>query len=225
MTDRKALAKECLRIEKAGGSVRDYLRGLGFVSPWGTWFNLQREILHRGPMNITDGIGEKKGVEKMGKIREEKVHKRRRADNLEVILAAIRAEEDPVEALGKIGYLEPAQIYTDTKAWAKQNAPEKYAELPQNLQTWRKRIREAEAQEMTAEEIRAEEEEEITEGINREGFRATGIRTAYGEFRISSNGYFFFGSPENDEIEMPVERWREFIQDIPRVLRIMGVEL
>ena len=57
MRDREQLARECVEIEKRGGCVRDYLRGLGCVSPWGTWHRLQKEELGRSDAQITDGKG------------------------------------------------------------------------------------------------------------------------------------------------------------------------
>ena len=57
--DRHQLALDCQAVEKSGRSVREYLSGLGFISPWGTWFNLQREELNRKDFQITDGRGER----------------------------------------------------------------------------------------------------------------------------------------------------------------------
>ena len=55
--DRRQLAEECERIEKDGGSVRDYLAARGCISPWGTWYRLQKEQLGRKEWQITDGKG------------------------------------------------------------------------------------------------------------------------------------------------------------------------
>lgn len=61
--DRERVAEECLRIEKHHGDVLAYLRGIGCISPWGTWYRIQREQLGRKAWQITNG----KGVEKLGK--------------------------------------------------------------------------------------------------------------------------------------------------------------
>ena len=53
--DRQAVARECERIEQDGGDVLGYLRARGCVSPWGTWYRLQKEELHRRGPQITDG--------------------------------------------------------------------------------------------------------------------------------------------------------------------------
>ena len=45
--DRELLAEECLEIERSGGDVLGHLAAVGCVSPWGTWFRLQKEQLGR----------------------------------------------------------------------------------------------------------------------------------------------------------------------------------
>ena len=55
--NREQLARECIRIEMAGGDVREFLKNSGCISPWGTWHRLQREELGRNPWQITDGKG------------------------------------------------------------------------------------------------------------------------------------------------------------------------
>ena len=55
--NRQQLARECVEIEKAGGSVREYLASKGCISPWGTWYRLPKEELGRAECHITDGKG------------------------------------------------------------------------------------------------------------------------------------------------------------------------
>ena len=61
--DRHQLALECQEVERLGGSVRDFLRGRGAVSPWGTWYRLQIEELGRKNAQITEGVEKRDGVE------------------------------------------------------------------------------------------------------------------------------------------------------------------
>ena len=59
--DRKAMALECREVERCGGNVLDFLREQGAVTPWGTWYRLQVEELHRKKYEIRDGKGTKMG--------------------------------------------------------------------------------------------------------------------------------------------------------------------
>lgn len=65
----------------------------------------------------------------------------------------------------------------------------------------------------------------ITKPVNYDGFSITGVRAEYGEFHISCNGYLFFGANDHDELEMPVDVWKKFAAELPRVMAILGVEL
>ena len=122
--DRSELAQECLAIEKAGGDVLAYLKEKGSVSPWGTWFRLQKDYLGRKDFQITKGRG--KDMNLFGS----------RIDMLDACIKEIEEGRNPVTMLSERGYKSPTQAYTDTKCWAKKNAPEKYAQLPENLRNW-----------------------------------------------------------------------------------------
>ena len=45
--ERQRILKKCLEIENEGGNVLDYLATENYMSPAATWFNMQREMLHR----------------------------------------------------------------------------------------------------------------------------------------------------------------------------------
>lgn len=63
----------------------------------------------------------------------------------------------------------------------------------------------------------------ITKPLNYAGFEVTGLKTDYGRFQVSNNGYLFFGANADDELEMPVEIWKKFAEDLPRVMEILGI--
>lgn len=218
--DRGQMARECLEIEKRGGDVLAFLRGKGCVSPWGTWHRLQKEELGRKDGEISLGKG--KEAKNVGYQKTEKV-KRTREENLDLIIEEIREQRDPVEALGKLGYSEPGQVYTDVKNWAKQNAPEKYAMLPANLAAWKKSrgLCRTETQELT---LSAGENYVLNVAEDMEDVVITGIRLECGDYRVC-NGYLYFGSNEKDVLEMPVEIWRKFVKELPKAMRILGVEV
>ena len=45
--ERQRILKKCLEIENEGGNVLAYLATENYMSPAATWFNMQREMLHR----------------------------------------------------------------------------------------------------------------------------------------------------------------------------------
>ena len=125
MTDRHELAVECLKIEKAGGSVLEFLKGKGCISPWGTWHRLQKEELRRQDWQITEGRGRK--MDHFG-IKDQVA---------EAIVREIEAKRDPLAMLTERGYAAASAKYTDTKCWAKKSRPDLYEKFPENLRWWK----------------------------------------------------------------------------------------
>ena len=240
--DREQLARECLKIEKSGGSVREYLANCGCISPWGTWYRLQREELHRQSWQIKDG---KEGKD-MGKITLE--IKKKAVDvalqgghpttylreqgvknpsstwyvikkNLEKVdpityakvLAASKEEEEAIQAAPVTeGTAEP-KIQLTIK-------PEEVSRIFNAVDEA------AEKRKIKVEEVALKSEDvRITKPTNFDGFDITGLRTEYGEFHVSCNGYLFFGANDHDELEMPVDVWRKFASDLPRIMDILGI--
>lgn len=64
----------------------------------------------------------------------------------------------------------------------------------------------------------------VTKPVNYDGFEVTGLKTEYGRFQLSNNGYLFFGANSDDELEMPVDIWRRFAEDLPKIMQILGIE-
>lgn len=115
--DREELARRCARIDAAGGSVREFLKGLGFISPWGTWFRLQKEELGRKDWQITDG----RGNEEMKKVTLEQKKKA-----VDIALSG----GNPLDYLKEIGSKQPAALWYAIKKVLKEADPEKYGKLP-----------------------------------------------------------------------------------------------
>ena len=115
--DRAALAHKCERIEKAGGSVLDYLRSQGCISPWGTWHRLQREELCRKDYQIRDG----KGNELM---------KRYTAEQKQKAIDIALSGENPRPYLRSIGCSKPDALWHTIKKALKESDPETYARIP-----------------------------------------------------------------------------------------------
>lgn len=116
--DRAELARACVEVEKAGGSVREFLAEQGCISPWGTWYRLQKEELHRKESQITDGKGR---VNMARKITLEQKKK--------VVQIAIEGG-DPLEYLRQLGSKNPSGLWWTIKNDVKAADPELYAKIP-----------------------------------------------------------------------------------------------
>lgn len=124
--DRQAVARECERIEQDGGDVLGYLRARGCVSPWGTWYRLQKEELHRRGPQITDGK-EKNNMPRKARYTD--------AQRDEAIRIALNGGT-PIPYLEEtVGYEEGWLGWASIKKWAKRSKPEIYAKLPARLPT------------------------------------------------------------------------------------------
>jgi len=118
--DREALARDCVEIESAGGSVRDYLRERGFISPWGTWYRLQKEELHRKEHEITYG-------------RENTMATRVSLEQKKKAVQIALDGGNPFDFLSDCGSKEPAGLWWTIKQNLKKVDPETYAKLPAML--------------------------------------------------------------------------------------------
>ena len=120
MTDRALLAEECLQIEKSGGDVLDYLKSKGAVSPWGTWFRLQREELGRQMCQINDGKGRKRLM-------------RLTLDDKKKAVQIAVDGGNPLNFLRELGSSNPCDCWEKIKKGLEQADPELYAKLPERL--------------------------------------------------------------------------------------------
>ena len=220
--DRTELAKRCARIDAAGGSVREYLSELGFISPWGTWHRLQKEELHRKDHEITEG----KGSEEMGKIT---LEQRKKAVDI-----ALKGES-PIPFLKKCGAKNPTASWVYIKKVLKEAKPEIYAQLmalkeqpEENTIPTADGIPFEKAAEISVEktagnavnyaEVIALEEKEGTDELT---YQVTGLRTSCGEYSINGKE-LFFTIPDDQEIGLPIELWKRIAKELPGVLKVLG---
>lgn len=116
--ERAELAKACVEVEKAGGSVREFLAEQGCISPWGTWYRLQKEELHRKEYQITDG-----------KRRENMARKITLEQKKKAVQIAIEGG-DVLEYLRNLGSKNPTGLWWTIKNDVKAADPELYAKIP-----------------------------------------------------------------------------------------------
>lgn len=216
--DRLELAKRCARIDAAGGSVRDYLHELGFISPWGTWHRLQKEELGRKDYEITEG----KGSEEMRKIT---LEQRKKAVDI-----ALKGES-PMKFLKECGAKNPTASWVYIKKILRETKPEIYAQLMAlKEQPDEEPIQ---AEEITADEIHPQKiagkavnyaeviavEEKV--GTDELTYQVTGLRTSCGEYSINGKE-IFFTIPDDQEIGLPIELWKRIAKELPGVLKVLG---
>lgn len=218
MTDREELAMECDRLDKAGGNVRGFLRSLGYISPWGTWHRLQKEELHRDENKITEG----KGKVEMGKLTLEQ-----KKQAVEIAISG----GNPLDYLKGIGNQNPSAAWYYIRKTLKDADPEKYALLKKEpkedvepSQAGQETVQAANEKPVTCCARSTRKGVEVPDELPEDEDVVTGIRTKCGEFRISNNGFMYFGGNEKgDELEMPVKTWLIFATDLPRVMKKLGI--
>jgi hypothetical protein len=111
--------EHCAQIEKNGGNVLSYLKSEGYVSPRGTWFNLQDEFSGRKRSQFTDG---KPGGKKiMGR----KITLEDKKNAVKVALGG----GDPEEYLRSLGIKDTRQTWYRIRADLKTADPETWERL------------------------------------------------------------------------------------------------
>ena len=236
--DREQLAKECLKIEKADGNVLEYLRSVGCISPWGTWYRLQKEELRRRPDQIKNG----KGYDAMGMIT---LEKKKKAVDL-----AIRGIS-PIPYLRECGSKKPGVTWSNIMRALETADPAKYNMLTkmrgfEPMKEAQKAMEQPEV-DMTikAEDLAktnpepemkltihaaeiaddAEPEEAIGAPIFCGTLHVSAVRDdSIGEFYYDSKfGVMDWRAPDGDEVSLNAESWRELIGKLPEIMKILGI--
>ena len=202
---RSALAKECLRIEKAGGSVREFLREAGFISPWGTWWRLQKEELGRTDVQIRDG----KGGNGMRKITLEA-----KKQAVEIAIGG----GNPLPYLKQCGSRNPEALWGMIKRDLKKADPEKYAQIPARIGGRKK-------EEENMEQETRQEEELAARPVNCGEFNVTAVRdNELGRFEWDEKDLvMYWRSNAGDELCLAPEEWRKLAESLPKVMEIFGI--
>lgn len=130
--EKMAFAKECLKIEKQGGNVQEYIaQNWPSYTPRATWYNLQKQYLCRNVNQLTEGKPktERKEVKNMTKRRDRNVV-------FDEIVKIIEAHGDPVAWFEENGYSFPITGWQDLKKWARIHKPDEVHKLPENLRRY-----------------------------------------------------------------------------------------
>ena len=208
--------------------MREFLHSACCVSPWGTWYRLQREELGRKLWQIQDG----KGVEVMGKITLEQKKKA-----VDIALAG----NDPVPYLRECGSEKPAVTWFNIKRGLEKADPEKYGMLDEiadkpvtkeepkidmtiNSEEIAEKPREIKMDDLV---FRAKSEPEITDPgiVFGESLRVTAICDPdLGEFYHDRKFKCMdWRLEDGDEVSLSVGGWHRLIEKLPEILKILGI--
>ena len=219
--NRHQLALECVKIEKTGGSVRDFLRQQGCISPWGTWYRLQREELGRTDAQITEG----KGDESMKQIR---LTDDQKAQAVKIAIAG----GDPRNYLRDCGSKAPDVMWQSIRAKIMAEDPETYEKLPKRIPRAGKKKQEVELvyDPSIAEEYRQEQAEDAERKEPEPKKETKMLRALVAEGlagRWSTDGeviQLMDADAMEGLADMTLEEWQAAIMELPAVLHMFGME-
>lgn len=213
--DRERTARICARIEHAGGNVLEYLREAGCVSPWGTWFRLQREELGRAKIQITDG----KGRKDMRKLTLE--------DKKNAVNIAIEGG-NPLQYLKEIGCGNPSASWAYIKKNLQIADPEKYerlmdAQAPKEEEEMPEADVVIDAEKIAAREENATAVPVCTAPLSYGGFKVRCIENEWGKFYYDSKfDLLDWTAVSGEEVSFTPEAWCEFIENLQKAMAILG---
>ena len=223
--DRLKLARECVEVEKAGESVRDFLRQRGCISPWGTWYRLQKEELGRSRSEITDGKGKD-----MKRVRITDIQK---AEAVKIAMAG----GDPRNYLRDCGSKAPDIMWQKIRDKLRAEDPEAYAKLPARIprakrslpkgfvpiDVYKPKKKKVEIKDKLPEEARNME----SQGKKTITVKATAAEGMAGTWRKSGDMIaldIYRDNVRKSECEMTPKEWEAAAAELPEVLRLFGVE-
>ena len=249
MRDQKELARECLEVEQSGGSVLEFLKGKGHISPRATWIRLQMNELGRKDAELTDGKTAK--MEKDKRCRNLTAEMKNKA--VEMAISGV----DPRPYLGRdCGMLDPEAAWSRIRTGLKKTDSERFMQLPKRMPRssgWgtnsgmfngKKKVDKGmpkqetptvkidgalkiETPEGNRVEVVEMPEKKITKPLNYDGFEVTAIRDGdVGEFyydrKFETIDWRTLGG---DEVSMGPAFWKIFYEKLPKIMAVLGVEL
>ena len=249
----RTIVARCVEIEKEGGDVLGYLRSEHYVTPRATWYNFQREWLHRKPGEYTEGKPGKGGTKKMSV-----TMKAERQKRLEDLKARISGGMGIREALADMGYRGKGagQTYRQIRNFAMAYDPEALGMLPERISDAEKRAKviepalkmdgeprieipeagmmiDAEVPEGCSGLIHGTKGEKaaaaITQPVCYDGMTVREVEQLFGRYRRSDiNGEIYIDFENADRADImsyTVGQWRGFLEELHKAARILGVEL
>lgn len=242
ITEIKQIANHCLEIERAGGDVLAYLRTEHYISPRGTWFNMQREILHRSRSQITDGRPERKEDDDMAKNHKLTLQQKNHAVELAI------AGKNPIPYLVECGAKNPYASWDYITKVLQKNDPDRYAKIPPMIigKVVKKEATddgikvEVDTSPVRAEDvlkavgIEPDDEKPDDTGYQLGGFTAVEtmpVKLCYRILQLSTDTGVYTKEPEdkmsfrtgNKSITLTVEQWKQMLSEAPVIMHDMGL--
>ena len=154
---------------------------------------------------------------------------------------AVDKGENPTKFLKDLGYKNPQQALTDLRRLAKEKDPELYEKI-RSKKTEQQTEKEPETKSINAGPGDGDDEEwqrwvpdpepeepvKITKPVTFEGFPVCGVKGRFARYDTSttSSGQWLDVNFDNgDCISLTVPDWREFLTELNRAAKILGVEL
>ena len=229
MRDQKALALQCMEVEDAGGSVIEFLKGLGFISAAATWERLQLNELGRLPNRLNDG----KGKKIMGKLT---IENKKRSVQLAL------SGKNPLEYIRSCGVKNAAEAWGKIKRDLKEVDPETFEKLPKRLPNPKKDPEGTLADAMQGMKdaadgffgackdmgLNVEPKEEKPRRnhtlLRNSNYIVSAIRTDLGEFYYDKKfDRLDWRTIEGDEVSMSPAVWFQLYEMIPEIMGILEV--
>ena len=242
--EKSEILAHCLELERTGGDILAYLWSENYLTPRATWFNYQREWLHRKPYEYTDGKPKKKKeTNDMARLIITDEQK------LEAAQIAINGGS-PFAFLKGLGAKNPGGAWYNVKQWLEKTHPDVLEKIPTHSKAWRApkelKLDAGENYEISAKEamdnikeaaddffdgcknagLNIELAPEEVKPLSLDGLEIAGIRHQdLGEFYYDKKfNSIDWRTPEGDEVGMSPVWWRQLLSDLPKILKMLGVE-
>ena len=239
--EKLAIVEHCMDLEREGGDIQAYLYSEHYYTPRATWHNIQREYLHRKPYERTDGKPTKKGDGNMVILTDDQ--------RMEAVTLAIEGK-NPKTYLEGLGCPDPEQTWYRIRQWCKDKRPDAFEKLPMKGKRYEKpkaeeapvvkidgpiRIETPEVnnvQIMTPGKICPAERDTDIVKMNKElDFDGRYATTA---IEVDELGEFYYDrkhntvdwrAPSGDEVSLGPIWWRQLMEDLPLILKKLGVSV
>ena len=230
MRDQRELALRCMEVEDAGGSVIEFLHGLGFISASATWQRLQLNELGRLPNRLSDGRS--KNI--VGKLT---IENKKRAVQLTL------NGKNPLEYIRSCGIKNAAEAWGKIKRDLKEVDPETFARLPKRLPNPKKAEDAIMLDEVTKAALQHPERPIVSpiSPVVVETPEAPKIvkPLTYGDYTVcciesKTFGRFYWDRDHNhldwttgegEEVSFTPQGWKMFLEELPKVAKLLGVKL
>ena len=247
--EKEAIVSHCVELEKEGGDILGYLWSENYLTPRATWCNFQREWLGRKPYEYTDGKPTKKGGKRKMHCRLTQ-EDREKAIQIAIDGGDPRpflqnlGSQDPNGLWINIRH---ALKKDDPETWAKLPArlprtkyDREFNALPIGKGTKNPPEAKTAADAMDGMQeaadtffgecekmgLKMEQKPKITQPLMYDGYTVRCIECKeFGRFYWDPEyNHLDWTTAEGDEISFTPEGWKMFMEELPKIMNILGVQ-